>query len=321
MSRVAVLVACVLVVGPVATVTGFGTVMGAIDHPDDEEGAAPVSALPAANTSGVGIGTRLVGVLDAHGTAHHQAVAETRVKLRLEGAGSESERGAIVEAVYHRTQERVATLEARITRLSAALENGSITREAYRIRRASITVELRSVQRIATRLESAAVDISIGLLPGIEVTVTDIRSLASHAAALEGDILTSIAPSFRSNTTAATPTTTTVVSSTTVTTTTSAPSVDVDAVLSEAATRVDTAQDRVESMRDTLSGVLITDRLATLRDQATANLSLAEQHLAAARDAHAAGDDERAVALARDAIEYADRAIRKAEEAIELASV
>lgn len=319
MGRVAVLVvSALLVVGPVAAVPVFGAVTGMTQEPAGD--ATPLSALPESNTSDSGVGTRFVGVVEAHGTAHHRAVAEARVRLRLSLADSRTERGTLVEGIYRRLEERVEILDSRIAYLSTGLENGSISPAVYRVRRASITVELRSIQRITTRLEATAADISIGLLPGVDISVADIESLHSQAVALEGEVLSTIAPSFGSNTSTTPDSTTTSTTTLVAVTTTTTTSIDVEAVIGDAESRVQTAQDRVATMRETLSGVLVTDRLATLRDQATANLSLAEQHLADARDAQAAGDDERAVALARDAIEYADLAIRYADDAIELAT-
>lgn len=334
MNRTSVLlvVASVLLVAATAP-------LGAAMHPAptgtasaDSSSAASAATAPAmanestnnsTNATGMAPGERLAGVFGVQQAELEGTVAQRTFGLRVAQANSADAKAAIVANQSATLEQRLAALEERKQRLTAAYENGSISKGQYRAKMAALTAQTQTLNHLANETEQVARGLPADERREHGVNVSAIQQLQRQAANLTGPEVAAVAHTIAGpdigtvgNVTRGPPASVPAgnVSAGNASGNTSAQQArqaitQAEAQVTQADTQVERAAARVSSDSGETAAAL---------ERARTNLSAAETALADARAALDAGNYEAAVTLAQQAQADAEVATEQARTAVEL---
>jgi hypothetical protein len=152
--------------------------------------ALALSAAPLGTGTGaadeVEPGARLAGVVGVQGAEVENEVAERTLSRRVERAGNESAKAAVVAAETDALRDRLSTLRDRREQLEAAYEAGEISRGTYQARLAQLTASVRGLERRVNRTRAVAADLPEPALERRGVNVTALARLRSEADEMTG---------------------------------------------------------------------------------------------------------------------------------------
>lgn len=140
-------------------------------------------------------GERLAGVVSAQQAELDGELAERSFGLQLAAASDNATRAGVLATQFNDTEQRLATLEERLERLTDRREAGEVGPGRYAAETARIEAERRSLQRLANYTARAAAELPADVREQRGVNVTAIQALSERASELGGQAVSEIARS------------------------------------------------------------------------------------------------------------------------------
>jgi len=200
MNRIAAIVASAWVV----LAFGITGVAAAGPTPAEDVSGSPVldATLQATNetnettdgeTETLAPGAKLAGVVGAQQAEIQGEVDSRSFGLAVAAARSNGSKARVIANQSDQLQERLRTLEARMTRLNQSYRNGSIATGAYHARLARLTAQLRMFERLTNETAESASTLPPETLRQQGVNVSRLERLRTHARNMTGPEVAAIA--------------------------------------------------------------------------------------------------------------------------------
>jgi hypothetical protein len=136
------------------------------------------------DTEGAVPGERLTGAVSAQATELDGELQRRTVAARLDAAGGNASRAAVVADAATRIEVRLGTVAAALEAARTAHENGTLSDSAYRNRVTRLVAESELLEARANYLAAVAADLPATVQAEYDVAPARLRSLADRAAAL-----------------------------------------------------------------------------------------------------------------------------------------
>lgn len=199
MNRIGLLAVAALLVAVVPLGAAAGSGLTAADAvglgpaPDANGANGNETANTTANPSTSEPGARLAGVLGAQGAELDGEVETRSLSVRLQRTDSPGAEAAVVADAAADLEARLGALRERKETLTAARENGSISRAAYRAKVAALAPRIETVERLADRTSRTARGLPEAARRERGVNVTALERLRANASDLGGGEVAAIA--------------------------------------------------------------------------------------------------------------------------------